>query len=361
MVRYELPNYVIEVQHAPDARRLVLLFPPMNVRPRRPGDSWGARFVISQGMSSLSITPRSDDWYRGADLHDWFSRPPFREIMDRYDHHTFYGISMGGYAACAFSIIRPGSTVIACSPQSTLAEHLVPWETRYRQGAAQDWSGPWADGAPAMSAANKAAIAFDPFEPADSRHVQRLLSPKTITVRAPFLGHHLASQLLPFGALKGLFQLAHMPDSQASDFARMMRARRNAPMYLARLGVHARTPLSTAIAAVTRARAAAPTHDGVAMAYASVLFRSGRYDEGFPIIDGIRRRYPTTNRLHIDAAYLTARFQVALNDNAAAIETLNRLLSERVHHRAKHLLRQLQQRATREMTDPMMREGCHQH
>jgi predicted acylesterase/phospholipase RssA len=51
-------------------------------------------------------------------------------FFKQFRHVVFTGTSMGGYAACAFCSLSPGSTVLAYSQQSTLAKDLVSWEKR---------------------------------------------------------------------------------------------------------------------------------------------------------------------------------------------------------------------------------------
>lgn len=143
MQRIELPNDVIDHIPVPGSERLVVPFAPLATR------------------------PRADDWYRGRDLLEWFAGPVYRGILGDYGAHSFYGVSMGGYGACAFCAPAPGVTVVAFVPQSTLDPAKVPWERRYVQGMAQDWTGPWADAQESIGTASRAVVVYDPFDGTD--------------------------------------------------------------------------------------------------------------------------------------------------------------------------------------------------
>ena len=43
-------------------------------------------------------------WYRDETVHDFFDRLRDQGFFRQFDRVVFYGTSMGGYAACAFSL-----------------------------------------------------------------------------------------------------------------------------------------------------------------------------------------------------------------------------------------------------------------
>ncbi|MDE0967958.1 MAG: hypothetical protein OSA51_00960 [Octadecabacter sp.] len=61
------------------------------------------------------------NWFRTPKLFDEISQLSDNRFFSKFLTVIFSATSMGAYAACAFSALVPGSTVIAFSPQATLA------------------------------------------------------------------------------------------------------------------------------------------------------------------------------------------------------------------------------------------------
>lgn len=339
--RIELPGYTIDLFVPQGSSRLVLLFPPMGIRPGSPDLAWGARFVRGLGMGALCVTARRNDWYRGADLLDWFGAGGFAAISREFDTHSFYGVSMGGYAACAFSAIVPGSTVLAYAPQSTLSPELVPWDRRYPEGSRQDWSGPWGDAATSIVDAGQAVLVFDPFARNDRRHAMRLAGPRTQMVLAPFLGHHAAVRLARLGAVKTIFRSLHAQPPALHELAALMRCRKEDPSYLTSIARAPRTPWQIGLAAVTKAARFAPGTVEVVLAEAEVRFRAGDFDRAARLAQSIADRKDEKQRNRHDAEIMMARCTDAMGDTKAAIAMLRGLLARQEDYRARMVLRQL--------------------
>ncbi len=85
----------------------------------RDRDGWGFRWLVRQGFNVLSVKPQANDWYRDESLRAVF-RAFYRDrVFADFRRTVFYGGSMGGFAALAFSTVAPGAAVIAMNPQST--------------------------------------------------------------------------------------------------------------------------------------------------------------------------------------------------------------------------------------------------
>ena len=50
--------------------------------------------------------------------------------LDQFEQVVFYGVGPAGYAAAAFSVVAPLSTVIVNSPFATLDPVITPWDRR---------------------------------------------------------------------------------------------------------------------------------------------------------------------------------------------------------------------------------------
>ncbi|MBU2956143.1 hypothetical protein Q4511_02695 [Paracoccus sp. 1_MG-2023] len=201
----------------------------MNKRPdRRP---WGHDFIEKQGWSMLGVLAGGWTWYREPWVAEEFDRLRDSGFFARFRRVVFYGASMGGYAAAAFSAACPGAHVVAISPQSTLDRSLVPWETRYRTAWDLDYSGPYGDAAKVSETAAKVTILYDPYEPLDSGHVGRFTSDNVVKLRCPLMGHRLGSSLSQMGILTPTILRALSGDLDEVEFYRTLRARRDFPRY----------------------------------------------------------------------------------------------------------------------------------
>lgn len=195
---------------------------------RRP---WGFGFIEKQGWSMLGVMAEGWTWYRDPWVWGQFDRLAAEGFFARFRRVVFYGASMGGYAACAFSAACPGCDVVAISPQSTLDRGLVPWETRYRTAWGRDFSGPYGDAAVASRAARRVALLYDPYESLDAAHVARFEGANVVRLRAPLLGHRLGSALLQIGILTPIILGALNGTLEPSAYYRLLRARRAFPRY----------------------------------------------------------------------------------------------------------------------------------
>ncbi|MBC7157701.1 MAG: hypothetical protein H5U20_09330, partial [Rhodobacteraceae bacterium] len=169
--------------------------------------------------------------YREPSVAAEFDRLRDEGFFGRFGRVVFYGASMGGYAAAAFSPAAPGADVVAISPQSTLDRRLVPWETRYKVAWGRDFSGPYGDAAAVSRAARRVSILYDPHEPLDAAHVARFTGANVVRLRANLLGHRLGSSLHQMGILSPVILGALAGTLDEAEFYRLLRARRDFPRY----------------------------------------------------------------------------------------------------------------------------------
>jgi len=195
---------------------------------RRP---WGYSFIKEQGWSMLGVLAGGWTWYRDPWVSEQFDELRDSGFFDRFKRVVFYGASMGGYAACAFSAAAPGADVVAISPQTTLDKSIVPWETRYKVAWDRDFTGPYGDAAQVSGAANKVYILYDPYEPLDSGHVARFENDNVERLRAPLLGHRLGSSLNQMGILSPIILGALSGTLTTQDYYQMLRTRKTFPRY----------------------------------------------------------------------------------------------------------------------------------
>lgn len=216
-----------------DADTLVVTFDNLDItmtkrEERRP---WGYSFIKGQGWSMLGVLAGGWTWYREAWVQDQFDQLQAAGFFKQFRRVVFYGASMGGYAACAFSPAAPGCDVVAISPQSTVDKSTVPWETRYKAVWDRDFSGKYGDAAVVSSAARRVSILYDPYESLDARHVARFENSNVRALRAPLLGHRLGSSLHQMGILTPIILGALEGTLEPAEYYRLLRARRDSPRY----------------------------------------------------------------------------------------------------------------------------------
>ncbi len=216
-----------------DPSVLVVTFDNLDIAMTKRADRrpWGFDFIEKQGWSMLGVMANGWTWYRDYWAMAEFDRLAREGFFARFGRVVFYGASMGGYAAAAFSAACPGAEVVAISPQSTLDRKVVPWETRYRTVWDKDFSGKYGDAARASLAAGRVTILHDPYEPLDAAHARRFAGANVVALRAPLMGHRLGSSLLQMGILSEVMLEALAGTLTAGGFYRLLRARRDFPRY----------------------------------------------------------------------------------------------------------------------------------
>ena len=195
---------------------------------RRP---WGYSFIKEQGWSMLGVLAGGWTWYREKWVSNQFDKLKKEGFFKQFDRVVFYGASMGGYAACAFSAAAPGCDVVAISPQSTVDKDIVPWESRYKVVWDQDFSGKYGDAAKVSKKANRVSILYDPYEPLDAQHAARFTGKNVQHLRAPLLGHRLGSSLNQMGILSPIILGALDGSLTSEEYYKLLRTRKNSPRY----------------------------------------------------------------------------------------------------------------------------------
>jgi hypothetical protein len=217
----------------PRSDTLVVTFDNLDIAMEKRTDRrpWGYSFIEKQGWSMLGAMANGWTWYRDPWVWDQFDDLAASGFFARFQRVVFYGASMGGYAAAAFSAACPGADVVAISPQSTLDKTIVPWETRYRTAWGQDYSGRYGDAAQVSAAARRVVLMYDPFEKLDRGHAERFVAPNVTFLRALMLGHRLGSSLLQMGILQEVTLAALNGNLTEAQFYRLLRARHQFTRY----------------------------------------------------------------------------------------------------------------------------------
>lgn len=191
---------------------------------------WAYKFVAGLGHSHLGIImQRRCDWFRQPDLEAYFDRLRDEGFFDQFERVIFYGASMGGYGALSYSAAVPGSDVVVFSPQSSLDQKVVPFETRYRDGFQR---GRWKrtrykDAVDGAKAARRVTVFADPFHTLDAAHAARLVSDNVIWAKCPSSGHNPARLMKFMGCLNEAVTKAFDGTLTEIEFRQIWRAHRD--------------------------------------------------------------------------------------------------------------------------------------
>lgn len=233
-----------QIDHLPGSSVLVVSFEPAATGKNEPDldrPVWGQALLLKRGVSVLGVKRVATDWYRNPELHQAFRALQGAGWFGRYAQVLFYGSSMGGYAALAFAACAPGCSVLAFSPQSTLAPERCWFDQRFAGPRGKRWRGDLVDGADGAEAARRVYVCYDPYQVKDRLHVQRLPAHNRVDLRLPFVGHTTVQALAAMRQLRPVFDQALAGTLDAAGFRQIARGRSGLADYhalLAEFGVH---------------------------------------------------------------------------------------------------------------------------
>ncbi|MEX0309776.1 MAG: hypothetical protein AB3N17_05950 [Tateyamaria sp.] len=198
--------------------------------PRLP---WGHALAEDMGWSHLGNMTKQNDWFRHPDMFTLYRTLRDDGFFEQFEQVVFYGASMGGYAACAFSVVCPGARVVAIAPQTTLRRSIAPFETRFAQGRKLGhWSGPWVDAAQTVRTAHSVKLFYDPYTGKDASHAARFTQGRVMHYHTPFMGHRVPQLLKSMGLLSTVASRAIKGGLNPLKFRRLLRARYSDPVYV---------------------------------------------------------------------------------------------------------------------------------
>ncbi|WP_299140482.1 hypothetical protein [uncultured Tateyamaria sp.] len=201
--------------------------------PRLP---WGHALAAEMGWSHLGNMTKQNDWFRHKDMFALYRKLRDEAFFADFEEVVFYGASMGGYAACAFSVVRPGARVVAISPQTTLRKSIVPFETRFPEGRKLgQWSGPWVDAAETARSASSVKIIYDPWWGPDAAHAARFTGRRVDRYVAPFMGHRVPQHLKSMGLMSTVASRAIKGGLHPTKFRSLLRKRHRDAGYVTAL------------------------------------------------------------------------------------------------------------------------------
>jgi hypothetical protein len=182
---------------------------------------WGFDFVRKYGLNVLSFSSfKTEGWYQSTDFSTFITT--LNKYLMLFPVRYGYGGSMGGFGVSVYSKILLIDELLLINPISSLAESLVPFETRFPQGKKQDWDGEFNDGAGSNCSGY---IVYDPLFNLDSNHARRYKN--MVHLKVPGVGHGMPMHLNKLGILKKLFEHFISGTLTVDWFKLQVRNRRN--------------------------------------------------------------------------------------------------------------------------------------
>ncbi len=341
-------NIVARAVACADVSRWVITFDNYSIGHGFERDGFSQGFLREQGVSTVHIMGRREDWYQYPDMMDAVAA--VREHLAKADRVITYGSSMGGYAALRFADALGANAALALSPQYSINPAKAPFETRWLQDAQRIVWRP--EHEPALPQSARAVVAYDPTT-IDRLHVE-LIAAETAIERIPvhYSGHpsgwvvadtHLLAPLL-FDVLNGVQDLSHYPQAvraargQSSTYlvnlARALPSRRaHVALALAERAVAVKPIHVDALhcladnlviagrgeeATAYYRRAVDAAHGGINgwVPFADGLARMGRHDEAMLIVRDVTSRPEAAQMAHLHAWHGLIARQAGLTQEA---------------------------------------------
>lgn len=195
----------------------------------------GWEMVRGLGWSHLALVSNGDTWFRDEAVYGYIDGLVDDGFFDEFDEVIFYGAGPCGYAAAAFSVAAPGSTVIAIQPQATLNPEISGWDERFAEERWRDFTSRYGYAPDMIDAANEAFILYDPSVALDAMHAALFTRTNVTKLPMPHMGAALQTDLMEMQLLFRILAQAGAGKLTRTSFAKMMRARRDYPPYLRNL------------------------------------------------------------------------------------------------------------------------------
>ncbi|MEE9388718.1 MAG: phosphoadenosine phosphosulfate reductase [Paracoccaceae bacterium] len=191
---------------------------------------WG--LINGTDWSQLCLLSNNETWFRHRAVYEYFDRLVDEGFFENFDQVIFYGAESCGYAAAAYSVVAPGATVIAVSPQATLDPAVTGWDDRFQNMRRTSFTDRYGYAPDMLDAAKQAFILYDPGSEEDAMHASLFTRSNVTKIRCRHLDGQIETFLHRMGLLKPLLSIAATGNLTPADFYTVLRERRNYLPYL---------------------------------------------------------------------------------------------------------------------------------
>ena len=192
----------------------------------------GLDFAEDKNWSLMHFSAKTESWFRIQQVYDFIDELVDDCFFEEFDQVMFYGSAMGAYAACAFSVASPNSTVMAIAPQATLDTERAGWDMRFPDAKRLIFNDRYGYAPDMLEGANKAFILFDPYKPLDHVHASLFNGPNVTRLKCRHLDGLIELALREMDALHQIIEMAAEDTLDDSNFYTLLRRRRDHVRYL---------------------------------------------------------------------------------------------------------------------------------
>jgi hypothetical protein len=188
-------------------------------------DYWASPVVKKLDMTCVGVVARKANWFPRAEIEAL--APRIRAVLSDFPEVLGYGASMGGYGVLRHGKLLGCTTTIAFSPQISIDPELAEFDPRYRPHFDPDLN----TGDAISELPPRNFVVFDPYQPLDREHVERIKRLGPITeIHAPFLDHDTVRMMQSSTVANALFR--HVLANNAQGVRGLLRPlRRTLPIY----------------------------------------------------------------------------------------------------------------------------------
>lgn len=199
---------------------------------RRGQMPFGHDLALAKGWSHLTVICEGETWFRDPAVWGYFDRLVDEAFFEDFDQVLFYGAGIGGYAACAYSVCAPGSTVLAVSPRATLDPAVAGWDRRNLSARRHDFTSRYGFAPDMTEGAAQVYVIYDPLTPENAMHAALFRRPWTTRLPVRHFGDSVETAIELTGVFPELATRALDRSLTLSSFARIWRIRRRFGPYL---------------------------------------------------------------------------------------------------------------------------------
>ncbi|PTE12919.1 hypothetical protein [Pseudogemmobacter blasticus] len=195
----------------------------------------GHALAKARGWSVLTILAEGETFWRDPAVWGYFDRQVDDAFFDDFDQVLFLGAGPGGYAAAAYLVAAPGARAVLVAPRATLDPAIAGWDRRHRAARRFDFTRRYGYAPDMTAGADHVWLVHDPLHAPDAAHAALFRRPWVTVLNARHTGEAVAARLTSSGVLAQTVEAAMAGKLTAPGFARLWRARRGLPAYLADL------------------------------------------------------------------------------------------------------------------------------
>ena len=192
----------------------------------------GWDLAASNNWSQLCLMSHGETFFRHRAVYQFFDGLVDDGFFDGFDRVVFYGAETCGYAAAAYSVVAPGATVVAISPQATLDPRLTEWDDRFHHMRRTSFTDRYGYAPDMLEAAAQAFVLYDPEIDEDAMHAALFDRKNVARIRCRHMSDQIETFFRRLDLLQPLIAKAIGGKLNVSDFHAALRGRKNDLPYL---------------------------------------------------------------------------------------------------------------------------------